>query len=58
MGCLIEYGELFELFPEGIVVLIVLCFFGRLRIVFDEPGEVLGIIDFVAKHLFAAGSVK
>ena len=39
LGCLIEYGELFELFPEGIVVLIVLCFFGRLRIVFDEPGD-------------------
>lgn len=34
--CLIEYGELFELFPEGIVVLIVLCFFAGLGIVFDE----------------------
>ena len=55
MGCLIEYGELFELFPEGIVVLIVLCFFGRLRIVFDEPGEVFGIVDFIAVR---TGSVK
>lgn len=53
--CLIEYGELFELFPEGIVVLIVLCFFGGLGIVLDEPGEELGVVDLVAEHLFAAG---
>ena len=52
-----EYGELFELFPEGTVVLIVLCFFGGLGIVFDEPCEVFGIVDFVAEHLFAAGGV-
>ena len=58
MGCLIEYGELFELFPEGIVVLVVLCFFGRGGIVLDEPGEVFSIVDFVAEHLFEAGSVK
>ena len=38
--------------------MIVLCFFGRLRIVFDEPGEVLGVVDFVAEHLFAAGGVR
>ena len=52
-----EYGELFELWPEGIVVLILLCFFGGLGIVFDEPGEVFGIVDFVAEHLFAASGV-
>ena len=52
--CLIEYGELFELFPEGIVVLIVLCFFGGLGIVFDEPGEEFRVVDFLTEHLFAA----
>ena len=55
--CLIEYGVLFELFPEGIVVLIVLCFFGGLGIVFDEPGEVFSVVDLVAEHLFAASGV-
>ena len=49
--------RLLELLPECGIVLVVLCFFGRLRIVFDEPGEVFGIIDLLAEHLFA-GSVK
>ena len=55
--CLIEYGELFELCPEGIVVLIVLCFFGGLGIVLDEPGEVHGIVNLLAEPLLAAGGV-
>ena len=37
--------------------MILLCFFGGLGIVFDEPGEVFGIVDFVAEHLFAASGV-
>ena len=43
------------MFPEGIVVLIVLGFFRGCGIVFDEPGEELCIIDLLAEHLFAAG---
>ena len=58
MGCLIEYGELFELFPEGIVVLIVLCFFGRLRIVLNEPSEEFRVVNLLAEHFFAACSKK
>ena len=38
-------------------MLVVLCFFGGCWVVFDEPSEVLGVIDFVAEHLFAAGGV-
>ena len=38
-------------------MLIVLCFFGGVRIVLDEPGEVFGVVDLVAEHLFAAGGV-
>ena len=53
--CLIEYGELFELFPERCIFLLFLCFFAGLGIVFDEPGEELRIIDFLAEHLFAVG---
>ena len=53
LGCLIEYGELFELFPEGIVVLIVLCFFGRGGIVLDEPSEIFRVVDLLAEHFFA-----
>ena len=34
--CLIEYGELFELFPERCIFLLFFCFFGGLGIVFDE----------------------
>ena len=49
--------HLLELLPECGIVLIVICFFGRLRVVFDEPGEVLGVVDLLAKHLFAAGIV-
>ena len=48
---------LFELLPECGIVLVVICFFGRCGIVFDEPGEVLSVIDFVVEHLFAAGGV-
>ena len=48
---------LFELLPECGIVLVVICFFGGGGIVFDEPGEVFRIIDFLAEHLFAAGSV-
>ena len=39
-------------------MLIVLCFFGRLRIVFDEPGEELCIVDLFAEHFFTASGVK
>jgi hypothetical protein len=56
--CLIEYGELFELFPERCVFLIFFGLLGGDRIVFNEPGEVLGIIDLFAEHLFeASGSM-
>ena len=55
--CLIEYGELFELFQEGIVVLIILCFFSGLGIVLDEPGKVLSVVDLLAEHLFAASGI-
>ena len=44
-----------ELLPECGIVLIVFGFVRGCWVVFDEPGEVLGIIDFVAEHLFAAG---
>mgnify|MGYP003530495807 CR=1 FL=1 len=50
--------RLLELLPKCGIVLVVLCFFGRLRVVFDEPGEVFGIVDFIAEHLCAASSVK
>ena len=55
--CLIEYGELFELFPEVGGMLVVTGFFGTLRIFLDEPCEVFSVVDFVAEHLFAAGGV-
>ena len=51
MGCLIEYGELFELCPESFVLLVCFGFLRGGGIVFDEPGEVLSIVDFVAEHL-------
>ena len=35
--------------------MIVLCFFGRCRIVLDKPSEELRVVDFFAEHLFAAG---
>ena len=35
-------------------MLIVLCFFGGLGIVFDEPGEEFRVVDFLTEHLFAA----
>ena len=37
--------------------MVVLCFFGTLRIFLDEPCEELCVVDFVAEHLFAAGGV-
>jgi hypothetical protein len=43
------------LIPEVGGVLVVTGFLGTLRIFLDEPGEVLGIIDLLAEHLFAAG---
>ena len=43
-------GELFELCPERCVFLIFFGFLRRGGIVFDEPGEVLSIVD-----LFMAG---
>ena len=49
---------LLELLPEGGVLLVLLGLLGRGRIVLDEPGEVFGIVDFIAEHLGAAGSVK
>ena len=56
--CLIEEAELFELIPEGGGVLVVTGFFCGGGIVFDEPGEELGVVDFVAEHLFAALSAR
>ena len=44
-----------ELLPECGIVLVVFGFFGGCWVVFDEPGEVVGVVDFVVKHLFAAG---
>lgn len=35
-------------------MLIVLCFFVGLGIVFDEPGEEFRVVDFLTEHLFAA----
>ena len=52
-----KWEQLFELLPEGIIGLLVLCFFGGGGIVFDEPGEVFRVVDFVAEHLFAAGGI-
>jgi hypothetical protein len=46
------------LIPKGFGILVVAGLFGGGWIVFDEPGEVLGIIDLLAKHLFVAGGVK
>ena len=57
LGCLIEYGELFELCPESFVLLVCFGFLRRCWVVFDEPGEVVGVVDFVVEHFFA-GSVK
>ena len=51
-----KWEQLFELLPEGIIGLLVLCFFGGLWIVFDEPSEELSIINFLAEHSFATGS--
>ena len=48
--------RLLELLPECGIVLIVFGFFGGCGIVFDEPGEVVGVVDFVVEHLLAAGS--
>ena len=47
-----------KLLPEGGVLLVLLCLLGRCWIVLNEPGEVFGIVDFIAEHLGAAGSVK
>ena len=55
--CLIEYGELFELCPKYFVLLVCFGFFRGGWVVFDEPGEVFRVVDFVAEHLFAAGGV-
>ena len=55
--CLIQYGELFELLPECFVLLVCFGFLCRCGIVFDEPCEVFGVVDFVAEHLFAASGV-
>ena len=41
--------------PEVGVMLVVTGFFGRGGIVLNEPSEVLGVVDFVVEHLFAAG---
>lgn len=41
LGCLIEYGELFELIPEIGVLLVIASFFRGCWVVFDEPGEEL-----------------
>jgi hypothetical protein len=37
--------------------LVVFGLFGGCWVVFDEPGEVFGVVDFVVEHLFAAGSI-
>ena len=47
--------RLLELLPECGIVLIVFGLFRGCGIVLDEPGEVLGIVDLLAEHLFAAG---
>ena len=47
--------HLLELLPECGIVLVVFGLFRGGGIVFDEPGEVFGIVDFVVEHLFAAG---
>ena len=56
--CRLRVRMLLKLIPEGGVLLVLLCLLGRCRIVFDEPSEVFGIVDFVAEHLFEAGGVK
>ena len=47
--------RLLELLPECGIVLVVFGLFGGCWVVFDEPGEVLGVVDFVVEHLLAAG---
>ena len=47
--------RLLELLPEVGVMLVVTGFFCGGGVVFDEPGEVLGVVDFVVEHLFVAG---
>ena len=49
--------KLLKLCPEGIVLLVLASLLGRSGIVFDEPGEVFSVVDFVAEHLFAAGGI-
>jgi len=46
--------ESFELCPECHLLLIFARLAGALRIVFDEPGEVFSVVDFLTEHLFAA----
>ena len=48
--------HLLELLPECGIVLVVFGLFGGCWVVFDEPGEELGVVDFVAEHLLTAGS--
>ena len=53
MCCLIYW--LFELIPEVFGILVFACLLGGGWIVFDKPGEVFRVVDFVAEHLFASG---
>ena len=47
--------SLFELCPKGGIALALSCLLRRIGIVFDEPGEILCIVDFVVEHLLTAG---
>ena len=49
---------LLKLCPESIIVLVLSGLLLASGIVLDKPGEVLGVVDLVAEHLFAASSVK
>ena len=55
MCCLIYW--LFELIPEVFGILVFACLLGGGWIVFDKPGEVFRVVDFVAEHLFAVGGI-
>ena len=55
MCCLIYW--LFELIPEVFGILVFACLLGGGWIVFDEPGEVFSVVDFVTEHLFATGGI-
>ena len=51
------FGYLLKLCPKFGIILVLLGLLCGCRIVLDEPSEVLGVVDFVVEHLFAAGGV-